>query len=371
MEMMSVDDSGCIIGINIEDTDGSVLASSATTFDSFYGSPSSPFSPSELSPFNSSATFDFPHTPPQRSITRRSSDSASSFQMPQFHHSPSMPSTPDFSSNATFHNPSPLRVDTNMELASPFLSPMSTYSSAAFGSPHDDDYLSPYANPQSTFSNSTSSLESLLLTPEDAQTRGRSLGRDQGLLSPIQARSRDSSVSSITRLAPPFADDCDPASPAPSYMSDAFDSDFTSMMLNSPSEMPKPLEPGGCLDPRVELAASDNDESSPAPERTSGRFRKNVASEAVKKASADRRKHAAPHKCEKCGQTFTAKHNLINHGNSHAGLKPFKCKYCPGTFGTSGVLARHVKKRHDDMESDDESPRARVKPRRVNKRASS
>ncbi|KAF9031546.1 hypothetical protein BDZ89DRAFT_1238658 [Hymenopellis radicata] len=115
-----------------------------------------------------------------------------------------------------------------------------------------------------------------------------------------------------------------------------------------PSEMPKPPEPEGCLDPRVELAASDN-ESSPAPEeRTSGRFRKNVASEAVKKASA---KHAAPRKGEKCGQTFTAKHNLIRTPMPDS--KPFKCKYCPGSFGTSGVLARHVKKQHDDMDSDD------------------
>ncbi len=263
---------------------------------------------------------------------------------------------------------------------------MSAYSPAAFSSsPNDDKYLSLYANPKSNFSNSTSSLESMLLTPEDA--RGRSLGHDQGLLSPIRMRSRESSISSITRLAPPFADDCDPASPA-SYMSDAFESDFSSsMMLNSPSEMPKPLDPGGCLDPRVELATSES-ESSPVPRRPSGRFRKNVASEAVKKASADRRKHDAPHKCDKCGQTFTAKHNLISespfsasfsaflkaitdHGNSHAGLKPFKCTYCSGSFGTSGVLARHVKKRHDDLDSDVESPRARVKPRRVGKRTSS
>lgn len=262
---------------------------------------------------------------------------------------------------------------------------MSAYSPAAFSSsPNDDKYLSLYANPKSNFSNSTSSLESMLLTPEDA--RGRSLGHDQGLLSPIRMRSRESSISSITRLAPPFADDCDPASPA-SYMSDAFESDFSSsMMLNSPSEMPKPLDPGGCLDPRVELATSES-ESSPV-RRPSGRFRKNVASEAVKKASADRRKHDAPHKCDKCGQTFTAKHNLISespfsasfsaflkaitdHGNSHAGLKPFKCTYCSGSFGTSGVLARHVKKRHDDLDSDVESPRARVKPRRVGKRTSS
>ncbi|KAJ3710266.1 hypothetical protein C8R42DRAFT_379624 [Lentinula raphanica] len=48
--------------------------------------------------------------------------------------------------------------------------------------------------------------------------------------------------------------------------------------------------------------------------------------------------------CELCGETFTAKHNLINHRNSHYGKKPFSCDWCARSFGTKHVLKRHQKR---------------------------
>ncbi|KAL1729045.1 hypothetical protein EV714DRAFT_285192 [Schizophyllum commune] len=71
--------------------------------------------------------------------------------------------------------------------------------------------------------------------------------------------------------------------------------------------------------------------------------KKKVASAAILQASGGRRKKAADFKCtwEQCNATFTAKHNLTNHMNSHKGVKPHKCKYCNNGFTTSGTARRH------------------------------
>ncbi|KAF9018176.1 hypothetical protein BDZ89DRAFT_1140169 [Hymenopellis radicata] len=99
----------------------------------------------------------------------------------------------------------------------------------------------------------------------------------------------------------------------------------------------------------TEIPALKWEPTGPLPERTSGRSRKNTPSDAVKKVHANRRKHVAPYKCEKCVQTFTAKHKLIEHRKSHPELTPFKCKLCADGFGRKVALARHVKLRHDDQ----------------------
>lgn len=279
---------------------------------------------SALDIYGTMGQFDVYNSP--RPATRRSSESASSFHSSQLsgrersssvtsgssgNYQPS-PSTSPYNGQVALH--SPLRVNTKMENISPYLSPMS--GSAVFGSPHDDSvYLSPYNNDSfGTFSASGSSAESLLLTPEDASNmRGRSLQRDD-YIAPMHVSSRTSSVSSITRLAPPFSDDFSPSSPTPSSFSGSIGDDFNALGLSSPSDLPKPLDPGGCLDPRIELAGSDSEYSPTMPQRRirERSTRKSIASDAVKKASADRRKHPAPHRCDKCEQTFTAKHNLLS-----------------------------------------------------------
>ncbi|KAJ7227481.1 hypothetical protein GGX14DRAFT_419794 [Mycena pura] len=71
--------------------------------------------------------------------------------------------------------------------------------------------------------------------------------------------------------------------------------------------------------------------------------RPHVASPANLKASSRRRKKIPRFKCELCGSTFTARHNLQNHENSHAGVRPFVCEWCREAFTTKGVLKRHQK----------------------------
>ncbi|KAJ7755501.1 hypothetical protein B0H16DRAFT_1540640 [Mycena metata] len=74
-------------------------------------------------------------------------------------------------------------------------------------------------------------------------------------------------------------------------------------------------------------------------------FKHEVASNKIRQASSARRLNAAPFKCplETCGSTFTARHNLTNHINSHNKHRPHRC-LCGLSFTTQGVLARHKKR---------------------------
>ncbi|EDR00945.1 uncharacterized protein LACBIDRAFT_312711 [Laccaria bicolor S238N-H82] len=74
--------------------------------------------------------------------------------------------------------------------------------------------------------------------------------------------------------------------------------------------------------------------------------RPKIATEAVKKASERRRRHAAKFNCEwpGCVSDFTTKHNLQNHLNSHLGIRNYQCDVCKRTFGVAHVLTRHRKK---------------------------
>ncbi|KAJ4479196.1 hypothetical protein J3R30DRAFT_2730982 [Lentinula aciculospora] len=73
-----------------------------------------------------------------------------------------------------------------------------------------------------------------------------------------------------------------------------------------------------------------------------------VATERVLAASRKRRGQIKPGAklldCHLCGGTFTARHNLTNHINSHYGTRPYICiPQCGRAFGTNHVLKRHKK----------------------------
>ncbi|KAL0564035.1 hypothetical protein V5O48_018023 [Marasmius crinis-equi] len=59
--------------------------------------------------------------------------------------------------------------------------------------------------------------------------------------------------------------------------------------------------------------------------------------------SIKRRKRPALFSCSQpgCSASFTARHNLRNHTNSHMGLKLHKCRFCNKGFNTSHDLDRH------------------------------
>ncbi|THU81383.1 hypothetical protein K435DRAFT_693689 [Dendrothele bispora CBS 962.96] len=75
-----------------------------------------------------------------------------------------------------------------------------------------------------------------------------------------------------------------------------------------------------------------------------GGYKETVGSDKILKASGDRRKNDAKFKCPICGNSFTAKHNLTNHLNSHNGIRPYDCKACGASFTTKGTFQRHATK---------------------------
>ncbi|CAK5268266.1 unnamed protein product [Mycena citricolor] len=83
-----------------------------------------------------------------------------------------------------------------------------------------------------------------------------------------------------------------------------------------------------------------------APPSPGRKFKKEVASTKIRSASAARRMNKAVFNCTVpgCPSTFTARHNLKNHMNSHQNNRPFVCPGCSFSFTTQGVMNRHVKK---------------------------
>ncbi|KAJ7755504.1 hypothetical protein B0H16DRAFT_1540655 [Mycena metata] len=83
----------------------------------------------------------------------------------------------------------------------------------------------------------------------------------------------------------------------------------------------------------------------PATPELSSPRRRHVASVAGVRAANRRRKHPGKFSCPEsgCPQTFTTMHNLRNHRNSHAGVKPYACERldCDGRFTTLSVKRRH------------------------------
>lgn len=71
-----------------------------------------------------------------------------------------------------------------------------------------------------------------------------------------------------------------------------------------------------------------------------------VASPAGVHAANLRRKRKAKFQCtytDVCQATFTTKHNLQNHLNSHEGRRPYACVSCGADFTTLNVKRRHEK----------------------------
>ncbi|KAJ7725974.1 hypothetical protein B0H16DRAFT_1593534 [Mycena metata] len=98
------------------------------------------------------------------------------------------------------------------------------------------------------------------------------------------------------------------------------------------------------------LSSSGSDSSSQQEFRVSqppsaASFKSEVASKKIKQASSKRRINVANFECplETCSSTFTARHNLINHINSHNKYRPHRCM-CGLSFTTQGVLNRHKKR---------------------------
>ncbi|KAJ7471437.1 hypothetical protein B0H11DRAFT_1368968 [Mycena galericulata] len=69
-----------------------------------------------------------------------------------------------------------------------------------------------------------------------------------------------------------------------------------------------------------------------------------VGSPANVAASTSRRKKPAKFECMYCPATFTARHNLRNHLNAHAGVRPHLCPLCQYSFTTMAVMKRHQRK---------------------------
>jgi len=78
-----------------------------------------------------------------------------------------------------------------------------------------------------------------------------------------------------------------------------------------------------------------------------------VASQAMLEANQRRRRHEASHKCDECGQTFTAIFSLRRHAQSHTGVRPFVCSIpgCRQAFFNQSDCRRHEKstKRHKGL----------------------
>jgi hypothetical protein len=78
-----------------------------------------------------------------------------------------------------------------------------------------------------------------------------------------------------------------------------------------------------------------------------------VASPAMLDANQRRRRHEATHRCEECGQTFTAVFSLKRHMQSHTGVRPFVCGIpgCSQAFFNQSDCRRHERsrKRHKGL----------------------
>ncbi|KAJ7679170.1 hypothetical protein DFH06DRAFT_506221 [Mycena polygramma] len=114
--------------------------------------------------------------------------------------------------------------------------------------------------------------------------------------------------------------------------------------------------PGGRVAQRPPNIATSSSEGYSAeggisPSRWSGEavedkpdIRRQVGTDAGRRAARNRRKDKTTpgaFVCNDCGADFTAKHNLLNHENSHKSVKNFLCDLCGVTFGTKHVLTRH------------------------------
>ncbi|KAK0480162.1 hypothetical protein IW261DRAFT_117923 [Armillaria novae-zelandiae] len=247
-------------------------------------------------------------------------------------------------------------------VSSPFTSPEEYRPQSSGGySDHNDLYV---VSP----SHETSAVEdpyqsSLLLHPE--VPRGRTLWRfDDDFLTP-GSNSRSPSLASMPNLGeldPDFFNVVRSSSMAPSTRSESGidSSDILGRFDLNPSVVTSDIFGDIPEQQTNHLSAISSRDISP----TSTSYREQVASDAVARASQSRRTNAANYTCSECHQTFTAKHNLNNHLNSHYGVRNFHCGVpnCNKAFGTSHVRRRHMIKCHSES--------AEAKKRKSRKRLS-
>jgi uncharacterized Zn-finger protein len=53
--------------------------------------------------------------------------------------------------------------------------------------------------------------------------------------------------------------------------------------------------------------------------------------------------------CTQCGKGFDSENVYEGHINMHAGLKPYRCRYCPQSYQNLSNCLAHEKKRHPDL----------------------
>ncbi|KAJ7081823.1 hypothetical protein B0H15DRAFT_853704 [Mycena belliarum] len=148
-------------------------------------------------------------------------------------------------------------------------------------------------------------------------------GHNQTLTAPSPRLVRASSAPSKGRRSRPMLS---PASGLSVFKAERTD---TSSFLSSPGS------DGSSGGSQQEFRVSQPDPSAS--------FKSSVASNKIRKASDARRTNAASFSCPYCPSTFTARHNLTNHINSHNQHRPHGCSMCARTFTTQGVLNRHKK----------------------------
>ncbi|PBL03344.1 hypothetical protein ARMGADRAFT_12508 [Armillaria gallica] len=284
----------------------------------------------------------------------------------------------DFLTPPVYQRPSqpPLQVNTDIPYgycspppgsASPGLTPASSVSSP-FASPeeyrpqsssgysdHSDLSVVSPLHESNAVDNPYRSSTSLLLHPE--VPRGRPLWRfDDDYLTPGSRSLSLVSMPNLDDLDHDFLSAMRSPSVAPSTRSDSGidSSDIFQFDLN-PSVGTSDIF-GDIAEQQTSRLATDA--SLPQPS-----YREQVASDAVARASQNRRTNAANYTCNECHQTFTAKHNLNNHLNSHYGVRNFRCSVpnCNKSFGTSHVRRRHMLKCHSESaEAKKRKPRKRL-----------
>ena len=56
-----------------------------------------------------------------------------------------------------------------------------------------------------------------------------------------------------------------------------------------------------------------------------------------------------PVKCRICGKGFSSKGNMMQHEKSHMGGKKFRCSHCPKTYNLAEIFQEHLEKKHAEL----------------------